>query len=329
LARIQRRLELLNAAAESGREHWLHMHERADVLSALSRSMRTALSLVRQRTGAGVVLVDNSSMRQDGVVELMAERIQARARGRGALLGLAPADRAAGSALLVPPPAALLPAGGGRLVLLAAGPRLSYRVAHLTSGQLSGPHVLDPEPCLGVVPMPRPGGDAWVLYTAQSPEGVMVRLARMDGSGQAGRWNPAADRPGLLSRVEMLQGGAAAGAWLADPGGEDRALMVYAEPSRTELWGALLDPQGKVVRRPWRLAATEDEWLLCDRDGRGWTAVSATRDGRPAGWRVSCATYHVDPAVNPRERRLELFVGSDVEAASRRSQRGLGAGEER
>ena len=76
MARIRSRLDDLNRALEqSGREHWLHMHERQDVLEQLARGMKQALEVVSRRTGADLVVVDNSTMRQDGVVELLAERV--------------------------------------------------------------------------------------------------------------------------------------------------------------------------------------------------------------------------------------------------------------
>jgi hypothetical protein len=329
MERIQRRLKLLSAAADGGREHWLHMHERPDVLEGLARGIRAALELEGRRTGAGVVVVDNASMRQDGVVELMAERILARARGRGPLLSVPRQDRqlpaaddsrdlGLGPAPDVPDPdqLALVPLGGQRAALLEGGRGLKCRVLDLGAGRALGPYVLDPAPCqrLALLGPHGPGEDPWLLYTAQGDEGAGIWLARLAGSGQPGRWDPELAQPGLLSRAGLLSGSAAAGAWSRGAAGEPRALMVYAEPSRTELWGALLNGDGRVARRPERLAAADPDWLLCDRRGRGWTSVRWRDDGEQPGWLVRFATHHADPHAGQQARHLELAVDADGQA---------------
>ena len=85
-----------------------------------------------------------------------------------------------------------------------------------------------------------------------------------------------------------MRGSAAAGAW----GGHARrplALVVYVEPSRTELWGLLLDQQAAVTRKPFVLAAADEDRLLCDRDGRAQLRVRW--DSGQLRWVVSYGAF--------------------------------------
>jgi len=83
MERIEARLEQLNAGAESGREHWLHMHERLDVLRVLSDEMFNAVDMQFRHGSSNVLRVDNVAPRQDGVVELAAEQILRKAELHG------------------------------------------------------------------------------------------------------------------------------------------------------------------------------------------------------------------------------------------------------
>ena len=323
MARIMDRLEQLNAAREeSGREHWLHLHERADVLARLSAQLRRGLELLRRRSGAGLLVVDNSRMRQNGVVELFAERVLALQRTPGRLTTARVAQQKPGSfpgealgrtlpgepaELLLPIPApgrpqqlALIPTTAGALLLAAspAGGLLGFEV-DLRRRVLLGPVQLSRRPCTRVVALDMPGAAArpewwqvtdeqqsqwfqgqawrreingsrlWVLHDVRTARGAEVRLLRLgrlpfaDGASQK---FPAVELHGStppepLSDSYVIRGRAASGAW------DDRrssALVVYVEPSRTELWALIFDARANVLVRPFALAAAEHQHLLDD-----------------------------------------------------------------
>ncbi len=258
MARIEKRLEDLAAAeADSGREHWLHLHEQRDVLAGLARGMEQALELLRRRDGAEVMVVDNALMRQDGVVELLADRILWSHRGR--------------RGLSVPGPR----------------PVCHDRISELPVTRVSP---------LTPLPAGRPR-DRWVVYSARGEEGAEAWLARF--SGRTPRSEP-------LCGSFLVRGDEAAGAW----GGEVEdplALVAYHEPSRTEVWGVMVDSQARVRVRPFVIAAAGDDHLLCDLEGRGSLEVSWQEDR----WQVTLGTWGPTDRSGAPARLLTVEVDLD------------------
>lgn len=262
MARIVRRLDDLNRAqAESGREHWLHLHEQQDVLAALARGMEQALGLVRRRTGADLVTVDNSDMRPDGVVELLAERILWLQRGRRSMSVPRPVCHEQISELDVSRVAPLAPLREGR---------------------------------------PR---DRWVVLTARTARGAEAHLVRFSGHAAA---QPHEPEP--LSSSFLVRGDAAAGAWGGEPR-DPRALVAYHEPSRTEVWGLIVDSQARVQARPFVVAAAQEDHLLCDDRGRG--TLEVTWEPQEARWQVTIGSHSARARGGPPDLAERVMVGPD------------------
>jgi thymidylate kinase len=320
MERIRRRLEELNAVAGAGdgREHWLHLHERPEVLERLAGTMRRALQLVQRRTGARVVRIDSGTMRQDGVVELMAERVlclDGRPRRLSPTAAVARPPAADGFVALplaapVSAPPVLLPAGPGRLLALAANDDgLSCCVVEVVDGipgEPGDPFPVDPGRVGQVRAMPpltpREPPDAWALYTASTAAGVEIRLARFRG-----RADP------LMSTSSLVHGNAPSGAWGRSAAGEVQALVAYVEPSRTALWGMLVRADASVAVPPFLLAPAEPDELLADAMGRGFTAVAF--DAGSGRWEVWYLGHGGGGAGDgPRRRRVQVDGDATVTA---------------
>jgi thymidylate kinase len=316
MERIHRRVAA--AEGEAGREHWLHLHERPEVLRELAGGLRRALELVQARSGARVVAVDNAVMRQDGVVELIAERVLFLARGGRAARGTRALDGRARSIPLPGPGGRLdlpLEAGpspgrdqvalvrqGSRVVVLLGADGLVAYVVDAEAGVASGPHLLEPDAVTRVVsltPVEESGG-CWVVYTAPGEEGTEVRLARVEAGGGSG--------PGLAGST-LVRGAVAAGAWGACPDGEVRALVAYAEPSRTEVWGLWVGEDARLRGVPFLVAATDEGELLCRGAGQGRIAVGFDTGNR--AWTVAYAAYRGELT---RHRAVTVEAGGRVHA---------------
>ncbi len=311
MARIQARLESLNAGAESGREHWLHMHEQTEVLKDLSRGMTRALELVTRRTGARVVRIDNTSLRQDGVVELMADQVLTLMGG-----GRTRRRREDAEGKLGP-----LEVGGRRRVVLIAsgsgggsgGGSLQYLLSQPPSlEEFKGPYPLDRSPIQsmaqvsGLPPEQDKARDVWVVYCARGEQGGEVRMARLDGHGQEARWDSDLESPGLLSTSTLVRGAIPAAAWGVTPAGEERCLVAYAEPSRTQLWGLSFDRQARIAREPFVIASAEEDLLLSGGNGKGQIKVAFQAD--TGQFVVTWASYKVGSREPCLEQREEVPV---------------------
>lgn len=260
MARIEKRLEELAAAeAESGREHWLHLHEQQDVLAGLGRGMEQALELLRRRDGAEVMVVDNSVMRQGGVVELLADRVLWLHRQR--------------RGLSLPGPR----------------PACHHGISDLPVSRISP---------LAPLPENRPR-DRWVVYCVRGQEGAEAWLARF--SGRAPKQEP-------LSCSFLVRGDEATGAW-GGAADDPLALVAYHEPSRTEVWGVIVDSQARVRARPFVIAAAPDDHLLCDLEGQGSMKV-AWHDA-PGRWRVTCGSWIPEERTGTPDRVLTVEVDLD------------------
>jgi thymidylate kinase len=324
MARIDARLAQLNAADTSGREHWRHMHEQEETLAGLAKTMRHALEIVSRATGAQVMTINNAELRQDGVVELMAEHLlnltgKARPRvGRRVstsvrlrhlptdyhwLLPMRPGDPA-------PDPRQIesMEGGGGRQVVLLGGEVLRYFYTEPDGEKLLGAYILDPDTTESVASVPGPPvdepRDIWVVYSAREEQGLKVRMARLDGHGAAERWDPDTEEPGVLSRSTFVKGMIPGAAWGLTAAGEEVCLVAYVEPSRTQLWGLCVDHQSRVIRTPFTLASAEEEHLLCDRKGHGDIRVAF--DPEAGHFTVTWASYRNDSDAPAQAHRLQL-----------------------
>ena len=323
MERIDARLKQLNSQGD-GREHWRHMHEQEEILAGLGETMRHALELVSRASGAQVVTINNAELRQDGVVELMAEHLltlTGRARPTVArristavrlrhlpsdnhwLLPLRPGDPA-------PDPHQLktLEGGGDRRVVLLGGEVLRLFFIEPGSEKLLGAYTIDPDVTESVDPVPgapvAEARDVWVVYSAREEQGLKVRMARLDGHGAAERWDPDRETPGLLSRSTFVKGKIPAAAWGLTAGGDEVCLVAYVEPSRTQLWGLCVDDQARVVRPPFPLASAEEDLLLCDRGGKGDIRVAFHKE--TGKFQVAWASYGKESGGVKLTQRLEL-----------------------
>ena len=286
--------------------------------------MRRALELVSHASGAQVVTIDNAELRQDGVVELMAEhllnltgksrpvvarRISTSVRLRHLpsddhwLLPLRPGDPA-------PDPRQIetLQGGGGRRVVLLGGEVLRLFFMEPDAEKLLGAYTIDPDATESVDPVPGPPveevRDVWVVYSAREEQGLKVRMARLDGHGAAERWDPDHETPGLLASSTFVKGMNPAAAWGLTAAGGEICLIAYVEPSRTQLWGMCVDDQARVIRPPFSLASADEELLLCDRKGGG--DIRVVFDAEGGKFQVTWASYSGDSDDVALTQRLEL-----------------------
>jgi len=137
--------------------------------------------------------------------------------------------------------------------------------------------------------------DRWEVLATSTAQGPEVHLVRFSGR------EPDTE----LSRSFLVRGASGAGAWGGDPD-EPRALVAYHEPSRTEVWGMIIDSEARVLVKPFALATAEEDHLFCNHQGKGTMEVT-WEDER---WQVTCGSH--SPAAREGEPDLVQRVGVNL-----------------